>query len=290
MKCPLSGAISRNKFQRYAACWYSLIRQVLKVHMAYRSRSNSPRFFSPDWFPPGVKWLLIVNTAIFLLLFFTTLSSGSRWYSDLALQPASVVRAGAIWQLVTYFFIHVSPQHYFWNALSLWMFGMMIERAWGTRRFLEYYFICGIGAGIITIIGTYLFFSPLMPFIGASGAVFGLLVAFGFVFAEQTVMFSFVFPMKGKYMAALLGAFWFLMTLDTQGAFIAHVGGMLTGLIYMLYFAPLRSHAGGGSRSQDSGWLAAAQQRYKMWKTERARKKFKVYLRKNDPDRDRWVN
>jgi len=265
--------------------------------MANRSRSYSSRqFFSPEWFPPGVKWLLIVNTAIFFLLFFSSLSGGGRWYSDLALQPKSVVKAGAIWQLVTYFFIHVSPQHFFWNALSLWMFGMMLERAWGTRRFIEYYFICGIGAGIIGILGSFLFFDPGMATIGASGAVFGLLVAFGFVFADQTVMFSFVFPMKAKYMAMLLGAFWFLMTLDSNGAFLVHLGGMITGLIYMLYFAGSGTGAsvrGGYSRPAygvKSGLVDSWKERYRLWKIERARKKFQVYMRKNNPDRDRWIN
>jgi membrane associated rhomboid family serine protease len=265
--------------------------------MAYRSRSFSSRqFFSPDWFPPGVKWLLIVNTAIFLVLFFSRLTSGASWYHDLALQPASVVRAGAVWQLVTYFFIHVAPSHFFWNALSLWMFGMMLERAWGTRRFLEFYFICGIGAGLIGILGSYLFFDPAARTIGASGAVFGLLVAFGFVFAEQTVMFSFVFPMKAKYMAMLLGAFWFLMTLDSNGAFIVHLGGMITALLYMLYVArpaPAGYPVAGRTRSMSSSRfhpLATLKERYRLWKIERARKKFQVYMKKSNPDRDRWVN
>ena len=272
---------------------------MLESAMAYRSRSFSSRqFFSPDWFPPGVKWLLIVNTAIFLLLFTARLTTGGSWYYDLALQPASVVRAGALWQLVTYFFIHVSPSHYFWNALSLWMFGMMLERAWGTRRFLEFYFICGIGAGLIGILGSYLFFDPKVITIGASGAVFGLLVAFGFVFAEQTVMFSFIFPMKAKYMAMLLGAFWFLMTLDSNGAFIVHLGGMITALIYMLYFAKPATAVTSGSpyartrsfSSSRPGLVDSLKERYRLWKIERARKKFQVYMKKNSPDRDRWVN
>ena len=277
--------------------------------MAYRSRSYSgSNIFSPEWFPPGVKWLLIVNTAIFLLLFFSTLTTGSRWYSDLALVPASVVGAGAIWQLFTYFFVHVSPSHYFWNALSLWMFGMMIERAWGTRRFLEFYMICGVGAGLIGIIGSYLFFDPGMSTIGASGAVFGLLVAFGFLFSDQTVMFSFVFPMKAKYMAMLLGAFWFLTTLDTHGAFIVHLGGMITGLIYMLYFAKAPNLTTGAgaytpssftqtsrTRQMSAGrggghFIDDLKERFRQWKIERARKKFQVYMKKNSPDRDRWVN
>lgn len=259
--------------------------------MAYRSRSYTTRqFFSPEWFPPGVKWLLIVNLGIFLLLFFSNLNGAGRWYSDFALQPASVVRTGAIWQVVTYCFLHVSPPHIFWNALSLWMFGMMLERAWGTRRFVEFYFICAVGAAVVAILGSYLFFDPAIPFIGMSGAVFGLLVGFGFAFRGQTVMFSFVFPMKAEYMAMLMGAFWFLMTLDTRGAFLAHVGGMLTAFVYMMFFAERRSSSRSSSRSSGPGLAETVRARYKKWKIERARRKFQVYLRKNDPDRDRWVN
>jgi membrane associated rhomboid family serine protease len=232
-----------------------------------------------------VKWLLIANVSIFLVMFFAGLFGADlrAVTIHLELQPASVV-IGAIWQLITYGFLHGGVQHIFWNALSLWMFGMMLERAWGTRRFLEFYFTCLIGAAIFTVIGAYLFFFPAATYIGMSGAVFGLLVAFGFVFKDQTVMFSFVFPMKAQYMAMLMGALWFLMTLDTHGGFLPHLGGMVVAFVYMYYFQ------GAKVSSTRPALGELVRRRYKQWKIERARKKFQVYLRKNDPDRDRWVN
>jgi len=249
--------------------------------MAYRSRSYSRSFFAPDWFPPGVKWLLITNVGIFFAMYFASLAGVDirSFTVHLELQPASVV-IGAIWQLVTYGFLHGGVQHIFWNALSLWMLGMMIERAWGTRRFLEFYFSCLIGAAIFTVIGAFLLSSPGVTYIGMSGAVFGLLVAFGFVFKDQTVMFSFVFPMKAQYMAMIMGAVWLLMS--GPSGLLPHLGGLVSAFIYMFYFQ------GKKMPSFDLGYTV--RQRYKQWKIDRARKKFQVYLRKNDPDRDRWVN
>jgi membrane associated rhomboid family serine protease len=250
--------------------------------MAYRSRSSSRSFFAPDWFPPGVKLLLIVNLSIFFAIFFAGLFGiDLRWFTvHFELHPSTVV-IGAVWQLVTYGFLHGGVQHIFWNALSLWMFGMMLERAWGTRRFLEFYFTCLIGAAVFTVIGAFLFQNPEATYIGMSGAVFGLLVAFGFVFKDQTVMFSFVFPMKAQYMAMIMGAVWLLMS--GPGSLLPHLGGMVTAFVYMLYFQ--------GRKKMPNIQLGdTIRHRYKQWKIERAKKKFQVYLRKNDPDRDRWVN
>jgi len=249
--------------------------------MAYRSRSYSRSFFAADWFTPGVKWLLITNVSIYFLMLFSSLfGMDVRGFTvHLELQPASVM-IGAIWQLVTYGFLHGGIQHIIWNALSLWMLGLMLERAWGTRRFLEFYFTCLIGAAVFTVIGSYLISSPKVSYIGMSGAVFGLLVAFGYAFKGQTMMFNFIFPMKAEYMALLMGALWLLMS--GTGGLLPHLGGILTAFAYMFYFQ------GRKSPGFDLGY--AVRQRYRQWKIDRAKKKFQVYLRKNDPNRDRWVN
>ena len=250
--------------------------------MANRFRSSSRSFLSPDSFPPAVKWLLIVNISIYILLLITGLANAPvRWYSLLMLQPASVVEFGMVWQLVTYSFLHAAVGHIFWNALSLWMFGQMLERTWGTRFFLKFYFICTIGAAIFAILGSYLFYNPAATFIGMSGAVLGLVVAFGFVFYDQTVLFSFVLPIKAQYMAMLIAALMFFSNLESRGAMLAHLGGMVTAFIYMYFFE---------GKELTIKTRLTLKQRYKQWKIDRARKKFQVYLRKNNPDRDRWVN
>ena len=250
--------------------------------MANRSRSSSRSFLSADAFPPAVKWLLIINVGIYVCTSFAAaFGAVPRWYSAFMLQPASVVTVGTIWQLVTYSFFHADAQHIFWNALGFWMFGRSLEPVWGTRFFLKFYFICVVGAALFTIAGSYAFFHPAATFIGMSGAVMGMVIAFGFVYYDQTVLFSFVLPMKAQYISMLLAALYFFMTLDYQGAFLPHLGGMVVAFVYMYYFE-------GKDLKLKTG--LTLQERYRQWKIDRAKKKFQVYLRKNDPNRDRWVN
>src|SRR5579863_9211583 len=109
------------------------------------------RLFSADYFTKGVKWLIIINTVIFLA---TTLAPASiqEHIHPFALAPDAVIHYFAVWQLVTYLFLHGGPWHLIINMLVLWMFGVQLERDWGTRRFLKYYFVCGIGAGICDVV------------------------------------------------------------------------------------------------------------------------------------------
>src|SRR5439155_2763508 len=104
---------------------------------------------------------------------------------------------------------------------------------------------------------------------------------FGFVFYNQTVLFSFVLPMKAQYVSMILAAVFFFLTLDYHGAYLAHIGGMAVAFVYMYFFQ---------GRDLSLKSKLTLKQRYHQWKIDRARRKFQVYLRKNDPDRDRWVN
>src|SRR4051812_42996187 len=141
-----------------------------------RFRSSASLF---NWsFPTGVKWLVISNVVVFLISFF-----GRRWLEDIILPleliPAMVIHLGFIWQPVTYLFLHGGVGHLVFNMLALWMFGTTLEQTWGTKRFLQYYFTCGIGAGICVVIINAFFGNENQPTIGASGAIYGLLLAFG---------------------------------------------------------------------------------------------------------------
>ena len=120
--------------------------------MRYDTRYRSPSSLFNWSFPTGVKWLIISNVAVYLVYFFGSLINKAPIFGSLELTPADVVR-GAIWQLVTYLFLHSlgSLWHIVFNMLALWMFGAPIEETWGTRRFVQYYFICGIGAGVCVI-------------------------------------------------------------------------------------------------------------------------------------------
>jgi membrane associated rhomboid family serine protease len=250
--------------------------------MALSDRSYTGGYASRGGLPPGVKWLLIVQGAIFLLLFFAQVFRlGLAEYAYfLSLVPELVVKGFAYWQLVTYSFLHDGPLHFLFNALTLWFMGSALENVWGTKRFLQFYFICAIGGGLVGVLAGYMFGDTRTPTVGSSGAGFGLLVAFGVLFAEQTIIF-FIFPMKAKYLAMILCGLQFLFAFTpSRTAYSVHIGGILTGLAYLFYYG----------RLPRPRFVDALKLRHKQWKIERARRKFQVYLRKNGTDRDRFVN
>ena len=249
-----------------------------------RYRSRSALF---DWsFGDGVKWLIISNVAIYIVYFFGSYFRGEPIFDSLILQPSAVMH-GAVWQLVTYLFLHSlgSIWHLLFNMLTLWMFGAPVEQTWGTRRFLQYYFICGVGAGICVVVANMLFGDPHQRVLGASGAIYGLLLAYGMLFPNQTVLFSFLFPIKAKYMVMIFGGIAFLSSFQTGSTVsnLAHLGGMIFG------FAYIKTQFGRGVGVGKHFELGLAQ-RWKEYRLQRARKKFKVYMKKHGSGNDPWVN
>ena len=256
--------------------------------MALTDRSYRGGFASRSGIPPGVKWLLIVQGGIFLALFLSqAFHLGIAEFAYyLSLVPELVVTGFAFWQLATYAFMHYEPMHFVFNGLTLWFMGTALENIWGTKRFLQYYFICAAGGGLVGVLFGYLTGDTRTPTVGSSGAGFGLLVAFGVLFAEQTIVF-FIFPLKAKYAAMILCAVQFLLVLTpSRTAYSVHIGGILTAIAYLYYFGRL-------PRLRVADELM---QRYRQFKIERARRKFQVYLRKNrssgesDRDNDRFIN
>ncbi len=192
---------------------------------AYRSQSFG---FGATW-TPAVKVLIIINGAIFVLQELVRLPLSHL----LGLVPYAVIFKGWAWQLVTYMFLHGGLMHVGFNMLALWMFGSQLERVWGTREFLRYYFITGIGAGIINIAITPT--SPI-PTIGASGAIFGLLLAYGVLFPNSLILLYFFIPIKAKYFVILFAGIEFIMARSYTAdgvAHFAHLGGMAVGLLYL---------------------------------------------------------
>src|SRR5262245_58120857 len=244
--------------------------------MRYSTRSQY--FNTSGYLPAGVKWLLISNVGIFLLMYLGE-ETIYRNLSVLALAPRAVVEHFAVFQLFTYMFLHGSIDHILFNMLALWMFGMTLEQDWGTRRFLKYYFLCGIGAGICDVAVNAIIGNWGTHTIGASGAIFGLLLAFGVLYPNTTVLFMFIFPMKAKYMVMIVGAIAFLgaLRVNTGVSNVAHLGGMAFGYAYLrMRFFRI-----------DLGYF---KREYGAWKLRRAKKRFQVYLRKHGSDRDTWVN
>lgn len=167
----------------------------------------------------------------------------SQWF---ILNPEKVVTQFWVWQTFTYMFFHaLSPFHIFFNGLMLWFTGAELEKHWGTRFFTIYFFTCGIGAALVYCVGVTLYAvitgnqTPLLiPVMGASGGLFGLLVAYGIVFSERVIYFMGLFPIKAKYFAMIAAAL-DLSSLLTTGfvggevAYLAHLGGAAVGFAFL---------------------------------------------------------
>lgn len=154
------------------------------------------------------------------------------------LTPALVILKGYVWQIVTYMFMHGGFAHIFFNMYALLLFGMPIEQLWGSKKFLFYYFFTGIGAGVTILVINLISGGDgvLIPTIGASGAVFGLLLAFGILFPDAELLIFFFIPMKAKYLVVLYGGLelYFQITSGNSSSIshIGHLGGIFFGLIY----------------------------------------------------------
>ena len=200
--------------------------------MNYQNSQYSPNTqFSI--FPPAVKHLLIINGLVFLGL--TTPVIGQFLFQYGALWPVGSGRF-EIWQLVSYMFLHAGFAHIFFNLFALWMFGQAIENFWGTRRFTIYYFTTGIGAALIQL----LVVSGGTPTVGASGAVYGILLAFGMMFPDRYIVLLIPpIPIKAKYFVAIFGAIELISGLtqtNSNVANFAHLGGMLFGYILIKFW------------------------------------------------------
>ena len=218
--------------------------------------------FGPGPITPAVKWLIIANVAMFL----------ATWIYEpiilfLGLTPRIVIEQFWIWQLATYAFLHGGAVHILFNMLGIWMFGVELERLWGTRQFVKYYAITGVGAGL-TVLAVGLVLGPYsdtyrIPTIGASGALYGLLVAFAYYYPDRPLLMFFLFPIPAKYFVMIVGAMAFLSAPQSRVSEAAHLGGLVIGYLYL--------------RAGRGGLTAELKYRYLKWKMNRLRRKFDVY-------------
>lgn len=194
--------------------------------------------------PQATRFLLMANVVLFILGQEWLL--GNRLFVPFALWPASnhfwAIAAGAqfqVWQLVTYAFLHGNLTHLLFNLMALWMFGAPVEQVWGARRFTTYYLVCVTGAGVCQLLVSWLFGSQ-MPVIGASGGVFGLLLAYGLLFPTQQVFLLFPpIPMKAQTLVIVYGVAELLLGVTGWQpgiAHFAHLGGMLFGWLLICYW------------------------------------------------------
>jgi membrane associated rhomboid family serine protease len=182
----------------------------------------------------------IVLIAANLLLFILSWLS-PRAGIVLALIPSAVLRAGTWWQPVTYMFVHSGFQHIFFNMLALFLFGIQLERRLGSTEFLLYYMFCGIGAGLATVFINFAAGMGGVPVVGASGAIFGLLLAFASFFPDARIFVFGFFPIRAPTAVALYAAieivmqFWNVRSGSRSGvAHLTHLAGLAFGTVYLL--------------------------------------------------------
>lgn len=194
-----------------------------------------------------VKKLLIANVAIwFVVQIILDRAFGFHHWRYLVLTPEQVIEKFYIWQLVSYQFFHaISPFHLLFNMLMLWFFGSELEKRWGSRFFSFYYLASGAGAALIYCLGVGIYaamtgYRPVLltPVLGASGSLFGLLVAYGIIFADREIYFMGFFPLKAKYFVMLAGAMDLASLMGTgfaggEVAYLAHLGGIASGFMIL---------------------------------------------------------
>ena len=212
--------------------------------------------YSPTGFrvlPPVVKHLLIINALLFLASFtLNRFNIDLSKYLGLHFFLASDFRP---YQLITYMFMHANFEHIFFNMFALWMFGNTLENIWGSKRFLLFFMVCGLGAGLCQEVVQFIDFQLRTDWkglailddgmrdvlntwntVGASGAVYGLLLAFGMLFPNSRIYLYFLFPIKAKWFVIGYAVIELVSGFFSSGnvAHFAHLGGMLFGLILIL--------------------------------------------------------
>ena len=151
------------------------------------------------------------------------------------LVPRSVLQEYRLWQTFTYLFLHGGWIHLLFNMFVLWMFGKDLEMDWGKNKFLVFYFVCGMGAGFITVLFG---INSIIPIVGASGAIYGLLVAYGFTYPNRLVYLYGLFPLKVKYMVLGLGVIAFFASMSASQSNVSHIthlSGMIIGFLFICY-------------------------------------------------------
>lgn len=224
---------------------------------------------------PTVRILLIVTAAVFVIQVILREVFGFNLESLFGVVPFYFRHRFYLWQPFTYLFLHAGLLHLGLNLLVLWMFGCELERVWGRRFFLKYYFLCGVGAGIC--IGLFTPIRPVIPTIGASGALYGMLLAYGLLFPNRQILFMFFIPMKAKHFVILIGALAFYSSLTQPGSGIshmAHLSGLLIGYLYLRGWGHFRN----------------LHQRYLEWKLKRLKKKYRVIDGNRDKDEPPYIH
>jgi membrane associated rhomboid family serine protease len=226
---------------------------------------------------PIIKMLVIANVVAFVATWFAPVLIGM-----FGLEAQEVFRL-QVWRVVTYMFLHGGIFHILFNMLALWMFGVELERMWGSQYFLKYYFVCGVGAAVTTLVlsvvpgsfGNNLYYALT---VGASGAVYGILLAFALYFPYRPILLMFVFPVPAKYAVMIMGGIALLSSTSSGGgvAHVTHLGGLVAGYLFL--------------KGRRLHLIAELQYRWHKWRLNRTRRRFDVYSGGRADDVNRRVH
>jgi len=235
-----------------------------------------------SFFPPIIKNLLIINGAVFIIqLMMENIRFDGIPAENILLHWFALMPLGdgfEIWQLITYQFMHGGFSHILFNMFSLWMFGMEIENEWGSKKFLIYYILCGIGAGIFHLLLSPVLGTGAAPTIGASGAIFGVMIAFALMFPDRYIFLYFFIPIKAKYLIILMVLLEFFMvdSANSGVAHLAHLGGAIAGFIFIMadssIYIPLKSYLKSSKKSSNNSYYSTTSSSGNSW-TSTFRKK-----------------
>lgn len=206
--------------------------------MIYHRHGNNIRYGSgnirPRLFKGAIRNIIIINVAVFIVMNLPPVETVENFFLlTFGIVPKFVWSRGFIWQPLTYLFIHGGFWHILMNMFVLWMFGTEIENYWGKKEFYKYYFITGIGSGLITLLFG---LNSTIPVVGASGAIYGILVAFALMFPNRYLYLYLLIPIKAKYFVIFIAVVTFFSTI-TPGtsniSHLTHLGGFLIGFVYL---------------------------------------------------------
>ena len=204
--------------------------------MRFQFQSDPGQFsYKPALFTDAIKILVSVNFGIFLLQ--TVAKTEGLFFPLFGLVPKMVWSEFMIWQPFTYLFFHGGIWHVLINMFVLWMFGSELERIWGKGHFLKFYFVTGVGAGLVTMIFG---LNSMTPIVGASGAVYGVLLAYGLTYPNRTVYLYGIIPIKSLWFVIGIGIIAFMSSFDnvSQISHLTHLSGMMIG--YLMLKRPVR--------------------------------------------------
>ncbi|MCD6386552.1 rhomboid family intramembrane serine protease [Candidatus Sumerlaeota bacterium] len=208
--------------------------------MYQRNLWSELNFFLSRYLTPAVKYILLANTVVFLVQVFVIRLLGFKvtegFFYLFAETPQRAIFQFMVWQFVTYMFIHGNVFHFLFNMIILWFFAPRLEVRWGTLGFVKFYFIVGIGAGLIHALVSIMTGRPLEGIIGASGALYGILLAYALYWPDDIVLVWGIIPVKVKVLVIVMGLFAFLGSVEsaqTGISHITHLGGLIVAFLYL---------------------------------------------------------